>query len=1031
VKPILLEIDAFGPYADRQRLDFRELGEERLFAITGPTGSGKSAILDAIGFALYGETSGGLREPKEMRSHHAPRETPTRVLFEFALGSDRYRIERIPEQSRPKRRGGGETNEPASAHLWKRKEGEDETKEGELLARKPGEVDEKVIELLGFEAEQFRQVVVLPQGKIQELLLAKTAEREGILEVLFPSPEVRAIEEGLVARRKGLEGEMKEGTIRRSELLGRAGVETVEGFEIAIGREVAARDLAVILASRKREEAELAARDLAVALEASEKLDRLRKAREEMARVEAMRPTNETKKREVERAKSAQQVEPTRDEFLRCRKGEADAENDRKRMEALAAEAGEELRRLEERLAQVLPALRTEQEARTDEARSLQGRLPLVREVEKAEAGRESAAEEIVRARSAVAALGRQLEKQGEAVGETERVVEEARAAEAGLAGLRSLATEAKRVAGAAERLGAIEKEMGAKRKNLAADREALGEREAEWARAKEELDRVDRLWREGRAAELARALVAGAPCPVCGATEHPNPAAATGERIDDERLEAHRTRVERVTSLREVAREALRDAEEQERRDTLELDRLRGELGARADAGLEALELEKIETERSATRAEKLAAGREEAVEVAREAKGRLLVLQEEARRRAEAIVEIETKRKGAEENAARIRAELGPGLESASAVEARLEAIATRLRAIEQSKQALAEERSEAERTLADLRVRLEAKSSEAEKRQRDARNAESIFRGALEGAGFSSAEELETVRREKSALTALDEAIRAFDLAERTGVAELAKAEAEAMGLGTPDLEGARAHKAEAEARLDEANEGVGAARQKLTDLEETREKVRILSAAFAAREGEQRRVARLAAAASGDNEMKVAFSRWVLGARLDEVLELASKRLAATTRGRYELRRRLLPGDLRKKSGLDLEVFDDFTGQPRRVATLSGGEIFLASLALALATAEVVERRSGGRRLDTIFVDEGFGSLDSASLDTAIDSLFDLGASGRLVGVISHVPELAERLPARLEVAPSPKGSRARFVAGGGRNPIGRP
>ena len=162
--------------------------------------------------------------------------------------------------------------------------------------------------------------------------------------------------------------------------------------------------------------------------------------------------------------------------------------------------------------------------------------------------------------------------------------------------------------------------------------------------------------------------------------------------------------------------------------------------------------------------------------------------------------------------------------------------------------------------------------------------------------------------------------------------------------------------------------------------------------------------------------------VSFERYVLGFLLDEVSLFANLRLKEMTRGRYRLRRREDRSDKRKGAGLDLEVIDGFTGEARPVQTLSGGETFLASLSLALGLADVVQSRCGGIHLETLFVDEGFGTLDPETLDLAIKALLDLQQGGRLVGIISHVPELKESIDARLEIIPTDKGSRAEFHVG---------
>ena len=218
MKPLRLEMQAFGPFARRQIIDFRRLGDGSFFLIHGPTGSGKTTILDGLCFALFGDSSGGERDGRQMRSQHAPPELLTEVRFEFALGAERYRVERVPEQIRPARRGGGDTRQAPKAALW-RLSGEGEVEQARPLATKWGEVGARVAELLGFESRQFRQVIVLPQGRFRDFLVSRSQDRERILQSLFGTEFYKRIEDALKQAANELEREAGELRTRRQALL--------------------------------------------------------------------------------------------------------------------------------------------------------------------------------------------------------------------------------------------------------------------------------------------------------------------------------------------------------------------------------------------------------------------------------------------------------------------------------------------------------------------------------------------------------------------------------------------------------------------------------------------------------------------------------------------------------------------------------------------------------------------------------------------------------------------------------------------
>ncbi|MEW6753004.1 MAG: AAA family ATPase, partial [Candidatus Latescibacterota bacterium] len=250
MRPIRLTLRAFGPYAGEEVLDFAALGGRSLFLITGPTGSGKTTILDAVCFALYGETSGQERQGTQMRSQHSDGATPTQVTFDFALGEQTYRVQRSPAWERPKRRGEGTVTQPAGAGLWRRTGVGDPRDDGDPLALRPGDVTSRVEEILGFRGDQFRHVVLLPQGKFQEVLLAGSGERQQILETLFRTEVYRRIEAALKEARTGLLAQLEQARARRQQVLAMAGAASVE--ELGSRGEALAREQAELQGELER-----------------------------------------------------------------------------------------------------------------------------------------------------------------------------------------------------------------------------------------------------------------------------------------------------------------------------------------------------------------------------------------------------------------------------------------------------------------------------------------------------------------------------------------------------------------------------------------------------------------------------------------------------------------------------------------------------------------------------------------------------------------------------------------------------------
>jgi exonuclease SbcC len=841
MRPLRLELQAFGSYAGVQAVDFRLLKDRSLFLIHGPTGSGKSTILDAICFALYGEASGGEREAQQMRSHHADPAVPTEVTFEFALGKEVYRIFRSPEQERPKKRGEGTTRERARATLWRRTGLDGDAGDGAVLADQWSRVSEEAIQLLGFKSRQFRQVVMIPQGKFLELLNAGSRERQAILEVLFQTEIYRRIEEALKAAAKEVRGEAGDLEKERRILLEQASVRTEE----ELGEKQS--DTESRLAALETRLKDLKAGEMKAQ-------ERWQEARDTQNKYEELR------RAEAECG------------MLLNRKGTIDAMGKR----LVKAQAALSLGDLESELRKRDRELEEAALKRTEAERALQS------------------------ARS---------EKQ-----EAEKALLYERASRL-LAMRREWSSASKVHENTLARLKAVEDEL---------------------SQARCENESLDKALHGARAAFLARELASGSPCPVCGSTEHPSPATFPGELPSEELLGVVRKRVKELERRRE---ETLRKSMESEKA-VIRLDSKIRSVENRT--GLETLVPDELERYRGSA-----GAAKEQALD-----------------------------------RALKRHAQADRGLS------AREEA----LRAFRQGEDT--------------------------------ARNCALTVRGSfiqrLQKGGFQDEADFQASRLGAAEMERLALKIQDHAGELRTARDRAERARESAAGLKETDIAPFERAVENMKAQGEETREQRGAALEKSRRIAQCLEALQKISRKRTLLEKRYAIVGKLADAACGANPLGITFQRFVLAALLDDVLSSASHRLRRMSGGRYELKRARNRTDLRSAGGLDLEVFDAHTGTVRMVNTLSGGEGFLASLSLALGLADVVQSHAGGVRLETIFVDEGFGSLDDETLDLAFRALVDLQGAGRLVGIISHVQELKERIEARLEVIPGSGGSRARFV-----------
>jgi DNA repair protein SbcC/Rad50 len=913
VRPVRLEMAAFGPYAGTQVLDFRDLRDNTFFLITGPTGAGKTSVLDAMCFALYGDTTGHERKGAEMRSQFAHPDVPTRVQLDFSIGGELYRVERAPAQERPALNRPEQTViHPTTATLWRRTGAASDAASGEVLASRPTDATKRVQELLGFSVEQFRQVVMLPQGRFRDLLSADSRTRQGILEQLFNAALYGEFEGFLKERKKRLKATLDGLASRTEELLASLGVTQAAELDARLAEAQAARARAGAAADAARGAADVATAALHEGREMSRLLGEADDSR-----------------RECNRALEA--LEAAQAAALLAAADLAGAQGQEGEREALA----EELRRLD---------------ALAGRAGELEDARCALEAAERALGGRK---EEVEAACARLAEAGRSVQS---ASAEAEAV----RASAAGLSAAEAACRDAARVAEALERLRRVRAAAVLAEKEGIACSAAVESAAVSAAEARRDLAQLDDLWRMSRAAALAGALREGEPCPVCGSTAHPAPVAAAGEIPSDDLLAAARARLE-------MADGALRQQEK----------RYSAARASLADAAAAQREIEcglGVEVEHDPPAA---------AAEAAR-----------------------------LEEELARLRAEahglqaLEEGLQTARAAEAGLHSVVAeanaRLGAAEEAgsraASALAEKQAAVPEQYRDP-GRLQAARAEAAQRRemlvRLLDSADTADRAAREA--LAAAQAVEQGARERAAV-----ACAAVDGLEAPDLGALAAAAASAAATRDEAARTQGGHSKEAE-RL-------GLGRQRAAELLRESETV----------EEQYRVVGLLSDVASGANGRAVSFQRYVLAVFLEEVLASASRRLLEMTGSRFQLHAAGGAQDRRKAGGLDLEVFDEFTGEDRAVGTLSGGEGFLASLAMALGLAEVVQDFTGGIRLEAVFIDEGFGSLDPEALDAAIDTLLDLREHGRLVGIISHVPELRERIDCRLEVTSARNGSTAAFV-----------
>jgi exonuclease SbcC len=1026
MKPLRLAMRAFGPYAGEQVLDFNRLGERSFFLIHGPTGAGKTSILDGICFALYGEASGEHRadQRKEyfIRSDFADPNTVTEATFDFQIGPEIYRVHRTPEQDRPARRGSSRmVHHVQTARLHRRI---DAFTDGPVIAEGWRPTNEAIQRLMGFRVDQFRQVVMLPQGQFQKFLLDRGDDRQKILEALFSAERYKLIEEAMKSAARGLMEEIRSARELHRLTLEQAGTSTASELEQRrLATDAAlARSRGSLDGLRQRREAALAA--LAAGEQAAARLAERDDAVNAHRVLAARREPMALKHLEYERAAKAARLADV--EAVAAQRGaerEQAARDTKAAQDRLAAaHAANTAAQAQLHREQELEPLRESARADLARLREIAGRIAAVDEARKTA---KMAAE---RVRFATARRDGAVSTQKQLAGELaarRQVLTQTQTTAAGLEAARASATAADKTVQSRNRL-----ESARSAAVLTRDQARGAMAAADHARVKlEDLRRRHREaqqhWLASQAVVLAHSLEPGKPCPVCGSVEHP---AAAHTQADEgmygpspqqrlNQLAAQITSQEKEVdaAARRVA-DVERLATEHEARQSAILE----ELGSDAIATLEVLadvrrrRLDELARCEAASRQLEVIAADVKRLETREAAESATVQSLEQTWQQATA--EHREAQGALTAHESTVPAEFRTG-KSVAAAEAKAAAVVQKLMDSIHAAMAAAEVAGRAhaadEASATQAAGRYDAATQAADQAIR-------LFEQRILDGGFNRVSEFMEARRTDVQLAALDEEIRQYNTALAAADERMTRAQTGAQDLVAPNLPALRTVRSAAEAALEAAvrveqdlgNE-MSAIANWLVSLRKYDQRLKDLEARHAV-------VGNLADVANGNNSYRITFQRYVLGMFLDEVLEAASGRLRVMSRGRFALQRAGDAESGRGYSGLDLLAVDTHTGVPRPVWTLSGGESFLAALSLALGLADVVQSHAGGIRLETIFVDEGFGSLDPEALELAVRTLQDLQAGGRLVGIISHVTELKELIKSRLEVTPDRRGSTARFV-----------
>ena len=1079
MKPLYLEMTAFGPYKDTQRIDFTTLGTDGLFLITGDTGAGKTTIFDAISYALYGLTSMPGRSAGSMRSDFAPESQATIVTFRFSHRGRQYEIMRQPAYSRHLLRGADRsktTTVPEKAEL---------TGDGiQPVSGAKNVTDLVQNQILHLDHSQFCQVAMIAQGEFRKVLTASTDERTKILQKIFLTEGYQRMSEILKTRTasaRALRDRSASGISDRLQAI-RTGTENAEVLsqfqsiaspvDLLSRREQVLGLLDDILRSDQalsaslaeaishlQIEAEALTRRLALADSDNRKLDEYQASQTMKTQLDAQTPSMETRRETLTLRKTIRySVYPFYEQKQRAGKDAAASSAAYARSLAAVSEAKSCHEDAEKRYA----AAQAENELLDQkklELRQLQDQIPLY--------SRRNALQSDLEAASAAL---RQLD-------------EKALLLQTRLQDHDILARKLKDYITRSADVPLQKKEADVRLQTLEKQRESLLDlgrrtRQAEkqrvsWERSKKQyvsvrrqydsqyaaLSEAERLLEMNRAGLLAQELKDGAPCPVCGSTVHPHPASpflpdasdsrvtVTDETVRSLRAKSDLLRQKKDEAATEAAslKAAAGTASAQLRDDLVRnLSAIQAEIGLqeteippeediRDDERLPLSRLETLLTQLQAALDSSAAAVKQQVEtlslqlanlqlaqkrqEKAEEEKRQLDTQKETLQADREAVVQRQTACKAALSGLPVLPF---PTLKEAeAAVTAAREVCELLSRQIEEAGQ----KKEAAARALAASLASSKAAEAQRDKDRLSALDAAEKLNQKLKETGLLSEETLLENLCSEEALKEEEQALSAFDQQQAAATARLKAAQTAAKGLVRSDLGQLRTSQAELSTHLAALRDRKARTEGRIENNESVRNSICAEYSRLQQQEHSYEMLDKLYRLVSGQTQnVKITFEQYIQETGFDEITRAANIRLDMITDGRYRFfRREEIDAGKKSKNALALDILDNYTGKKRPVSTLSGGESFKASLSLALGLSDSISSRAGGITIDSLFIDEGFGSLDKRqSLSDAVNMLVSLSTHHKLIGIISHCDELKEQIRRQIVVTRGRDGSHVRVV-----------
>ncbi|MEO4019263.1 SMC family ATPase [Bacillus paranthracis] len=1027
MRPIQLIMTAFGPYKQKEVIDFDDLGEHRIFAISGNTGAGKTTIFDAICYVLYGEASGEERSDTSMlRSQFADDNVYTSVELTFQLKGKRYEIKR---QLGHKKQG----NKTITGHAVELYEVIDEEKIPAVDRFHVTDVNKKVEDLIGLSKHQFSQIVMLPQGEFRKLLTSETENKEEILRRIFKTDRYKLMRELLDQKRKQWkdvlqekqkerelyfrnvfklpirDGSLLETLVEQEHVNTHQVVEALEQETAAYKAEVEQLQVEQDVQTKQLKDAETR---FHAAKSVNEKFIDLQQKNEKYNTLQENRTVIEMKETSFKRAEQAKRLLPFEQWHEEAMQNEQKAESLLKQIIAKKENIMSNFELAQEKY-EAVKNIEPEREKAKKLVQRLEELQPIIASLAEKQLNLQNAEIQIGKLKESMQNLDRQLEEHtnqkqlmsGE-LQQLERALEQYVDKVEELTNMREDAKVLKQAY-----------DVWQEKQKFEQEKETAFTKMQEAVRVYENMER---RWLSEQAGILALHLHDGESCPVCGSTNHPKKATEQSDAIDEKELNDLRDKKNIAEKLHVQVEEKWNFYHHQYEQVIEEVKKR----GYQSEELAETYSALVQKGKQLATEVNTLKASEETRKQIAVKIKSveeKVDALQKQKR-------DVETEQHRIEMDCMQLRTSyehdkknIPENLQTVQAWKVQFDQAMHELKLMEDEWKKVQEAYQHWQNENIRIQAEQEGASNQFESAKSKKEETFTRFMKELEQSGFTDQITYKEAKLSDAEMDMLQKEIQSYYSSLEVLAKQIEELQGELKDKEYMDITALGEHIKDLEINLDIIKEKRQRAQNAVTYISDLHENIRRIDEQIHEEEKAFQELVDLYEVMKGDNESRISFERYILIEYLEQIVQIANERLRKLSNGQFYLKRSERVEKRNRQSGLGLDVYDAYTGQTRDVKTLSGGEKFNASLCLALGMADVIQAYEGGISIETMFIDEGFGSLDEESLTKAVDALIDLQKSGRFIGVISHVQELKNAMPAVLEVTKRKDGcSQTRFV-----------